>query len=49
MEEKAMKRLGKFIKDLVLYVAIQVLTAFFFILGFFSKEQRRLFPGKTIR
>ncbi len=44
-----MKKFGKFIKDLVLYIAIQFLTAFFFIFGFFNKEQRRLFPGKTIK
>jgi len=49
MEKKAMKKLEKFIKDLILYVAIQVLTAIFFIIGFFNKEQRRLFPGKTIK
>ena len=44
-----MNKLGGFIKDLFMYIAIQVLRAFFFIIGFFNKEQRRLFLGKTIK
>jgi len=44
-----MKKFGKFIKDLALYIAIQALTAILFVRGIFNKEQRRLFLGKTIR
>jgi hypothetical protein len=44
-----MNKFGKFIKDLVLYIAIQILTAILFVRGIFNKEQRRLFPGKAIK